>query len=719
MNVLVIGGAGRLADGLINKLKKEGHKVYLLTGDPYKKAKYEKVFERYDFVYDSDNIQEVFESINPDVTIYLGAFDSNFRWKEEQREGIKYTSGLMNVLLAFAALKKGRFIYLSSEEVYRGHYDMDIDETEPTNAGGLKGMTLAQAERICENYQKNWELDLVVLRMDHLYGTPKNASQIDNICARMCIEAMEKGHIAVDSNEIISLLHEKDAVEFIYHFVWEDYHRYGLYNISSGHEITTLELAKLIESELGMTENIVESISGNGRRILSVKAFDKEFDCDAIRKPEEHVKQLVAYMQKHKNVFLYAEEEQLSWRERILEKGGWFIKACIPFIENMIVFIPFFMLNNRAVGMEYFSNIDLYLIYVLIFAIIYGQQQATFSAFLAVLGYLFRQTYERTGFEVMLDYNTYIWIAQLFVVGLIVGYMRDEIRMIRKESKELEDHMNVQLRDIKDINDSNVRVKDVLEQQVIDQKDSIGKIYDITSQLDQYMPVEVLFYAVEMLTDILDSKDIAIYNVYDSVYARLFSASSEKARSLGNSIRYKDLEPVYEAIKNQTVYINKSLDEAYPLMANGIYEKDKLQLIIMVWGIPWEKMTLAQSNLLVVVSYLIQNAVLRANRYMAALEDERYHEGTQILEPDAFESLMDAYLKAREKGLVECTLLKLDSEVKEYDHLDAIMRDTDYIGTRQDGLVYALLTNTNKTDAAKAIQRFDVAGLKGEIVEKY
>ena len=64
MNVLVIGGAGRLADGLINKLKKEGHKVYLLTGDPYKKAKYEKVFERYDFVYDSDNIQEVFLGIN-------------------------------------------------------------------------------------------------------------------------------------------------------------------------------------------------------------------------------------------------------------------------------------------------------------------------------------------------------------------------------------------------------------------------------------------------------------------------------------------------------------------------------------------------------------------------------------------------------------------------------------------------------------------------------
>ena len=62
MNILLIGGAGRLANGLIIKLKKEGHRIYLLTGDPYKKTTYEKVFERYDFVYDSDNIREVFEA---------------------------------------------------------------------------------------------------------------------------------------------------------------------------------------------------------------------------------------------------------------------------------------------------------------------------------------------------------------------------------------------------------------------------------------------------------------------------------------------------------------------------------------------------------------------------------------------------------------------------------------------------------------------------------
>ena len=48
----------------------------------------------------------------------------------------------------------------------------------------------------------------------------------------------------------------------------------------------------------------------------------------------------------------------------------------------------------------------------------------------------------------MLDYNTYVWIAQLFILGLIVGYMRDQIRMIRRESLEMEEHLTGQIADL-------------------------------------------------------------------------------------------------------------------------------------------------------------------------------------------------------------------------------------------------------------------------------
>ena len=184
------------------------------------------------------------------------------------------------------------------------------------------------------------------------------------------------------------------------------------------------------------------------------------------------------------------------------------IRALIPFLENMICFIPFFMLNNRAVGSAYFAKLDFYLLYVLLFAIVYGQQQATFSAVLAVSGYCFRQSYTRSGLEILLDFNTYVWIAQLFILGLVVGYMKDQLTAVRGEDQQEMEYLSGQLDDIQDINTSNVRLKNVLEVQIVNQNDSFGRIYEITSSLDQYDPSEVLFYAAEILSRLVGSKDV-------------------------------------------------------------------------------------------------------------------------------------------------------------------------------------------------------------------
>ncbi len=66
---------------------------------------------------------------------------------------------------------------------------------------------------------------------------------------------------------------------------------------------------------------------------------------------------------------------------------------------------------------------------------------------------------------------------------------------------------------------------------------------------------------------------------------------------------------IYDELLEEKVYINKTMDERYPLMVRGIYEDGKLQMVIMLWGLNWEKMTLGRANFLTVVSYLIQNAV--------------------------------------------------------------------------------------------------------------
>ncbi len=723
MNVLLIGGAGSLINNLIIKLKKEGHRVYLLTGSRYDKDPYQKVFEKYHFTYDSNVLPEIFESINPELTIYMGAYDTNFRWKDEAQEAVRYSASLMNILMGYASTNEGRFIYLSSDDVYGGNYPDRIPESEPTCPTGVRGMVLTQAEELCESYHKNRNKDIVVLRLDHLFSIPKTRREVTDICSRMCLEALEKKQITVERESFFALLYETDAIEFIYRLAMSKKHKSFLYNITSPTTMSQHELAETIRKEMDSSINMLV-LEGEGKcRILSGKLYESEFGNPFFCQIGVIVRNIIAQMKKNKRAFLEGEEEKLSLRERLWQKTGWLLRALLPFVENMAAFIPFFMLNNRAVGSIYFANLDFYLLYVLLFAIMYGQQQATFSAVLAVGGYCFRQMYDRSGFDVMLDANTFVWIAQIFILGLVVGYMRDQITKLKNESREERDFLTFQLSDIQDINKSNVRVKDALETQIINQNDSVGKIYSITSALDQYSPEEVLFYAAEMLAKLVKSKDVAIYTVSNADYARLFSSTSAKARMLGNSIRYTQMGEMYTTLLERKVYINRKMDERYPLMANALFENGEMQMIIMVWGIPWESMTLGQANQLVVISALIQNAVLRANRYLTALEKQRYVEGTQTLETQAFASLLKAYLSAKNKGLTECTVLKIGAEPASYKEAGKLLmtklRQTDYIGTLPDGGLYALLVNSNNQDAQYVCNRFAECGYESCIVEGF
>lgn len=721
MNVLLIGGSGSLINSLIVKLKKEGHRIFLLTGDRYKKQKYEPVFERYNFAYSSENLQEIMESVSPDVTVYTGAFDPNYRWMSEERETVRFTSDLINVLVAYSTIRKGKFIFLSSHEVYEGYHEYALTEDVPPKTTGYRGTTLIQAEEICNNYRENWNLDLLILRLDHLFCIPKSAPEIHSVCARMCLESMRDGCIRADSNHEFAMLYEQDAVEYIFQIVKCREHRSYLYHLSSDCVVSEVELAGRIQKYLNNGASITTVSKYDKRCILCGKQFDEEFGMHTFFELDEIIRQTIDYMKKNEDRFERYQESKEPWWKILWGKWKWALRAIIPFLENFLCFIPFFMLNNRVAGSEYFANLDPYLLYVLLFAIIYGQQQATFSAVCAVAGYLFRQMYHRTGFEVVLDYNTYVWIAQLFILGLIVGYMRDQIRTIRKESQEMEEHLTGQIADVQEINATNVRVKAAMEQQLIGHQDSIGKIYQITSRLEQQMPDEVLFDAVEMMKELLHTEDVAIYSIANREYARLFSASSEKARSLGNSIRYRELTEIYQELAERKVYINKALDASYPLMATAIYEEEEIRLIVMVWGLSWERMTLGEANFLTVVSYLIQNAVLRAQRYMDALEEERYREGSEILRMEAFESLVRAYEHALERNLTQYTLLCISDQPDCYEKICNDMRgklrSADYLGIRADGKLYVLLSNTNREDAIYVEQRFKEKGYQVVAVE--
>ncbi len=726
MNILIAGGPGTFMNKLLVKCHKEGHKVSVLTGNRFtEKEQYQKCFEVYQFGYDANCLNEIFESAAPDVTIFTGAYDVNFKWENEESDAVKFTASLANVLISYVMQGKGRFIYLSSQEVFGARNTSLITEDTTTTPDGFKAQAIFQGETICENYRKNREMDIMTVRFDHIYGVPQSRKDVIDLCSKMCLEALEEKTIHYDKETRVSPLFEGDAVEALQCLIECERHATSLYQISSSNSLSEEDIAKLAREKMDPECTIVANVvSKDTTCILSGNNYESEFGHPNFLPLEKGISKIANHIKSNPYVFLTDENAEVSIWQKLKKKIGWFIRAVIPFVENIIVFIPCFLFYNRTATSAYFANLDIYLLYVLLFAVIFGQQQATISALLAVIGYCFRQTYERSRFDLFLDGNTYVWIAQLFIVGLSVGYLRDQILKIKAEQEEERKYLQQQIEDIQDINTINARVKDVLETQLVNQSDSVGKIFSITSSLDQYSPEEVLFYAAETVGKIMKTKDAAIYIVSNPDYARLFSATSDKARELGNSIKYSKMQDMYDALISNHVFINRKMDRRYPLMANAIFEDGQMKIIIMVWGLSWENMTLGQANQLSVVSALIQNSVLRANRYLSTMEDRRYLEGTQALLPESFKELLEAFLKAGNRGLNRCTVIQFivpnDSEQKEMAlRIYKGLRQTDYFGVLEDGNLYALLPNTDEVAAQMVISRYQEKHIDCNIYKRF
>ena len=600
MKVFIIGGCNTVVNALLQKFNKEGLKLYVLTGSHQYHNKYKHVYEQYHFSYENNCIKEVFESVRPDVTIFTGAFDSNYHWENGFREITSYCSGLYNILTAYSLLQFGRFIYLSSDEISRITEDeyaaITKQMAEPENsfhenyATACKANALKNGEEICCNYRETTGLDILTLRINELCYLPKSADEADFCLSKLCMEALTEKKVTL-SKDLYMPFYLSDMTEFLYRLVKADDLKHHFYYMGADNGISANELCLQIDSCLALSTHREQNTGDETLWIDSRLPYNlaDEVSCTCFYDAKACIQMLCKHIQKHKKQ-LIINKETTGTKHNVKKWLSHIFQAALPFIENMICFIPFFMINNRVTESAYFARLDCYLLYVLLFAIVYGQQQASFSAILSIGGYFFRQMYHRTGFEVALDYNTYVWIAQLMILGLSVGYLRDQLSSMKADKADEITYLNNRLKDIEEINAINTRLKNDLETQVVNQSDSIGKIFEITSSLDSDEPESVFFHAAEVVSQLMDCRDVAIYNVSNRNYARLMSSTSESARRLGNSIAYTEYTQMVEAFKNRTVFVNRQLTENVPLMAAAILSNDEIQSIIMLWDISWDRL---------------------------------------------------------------------------------------------------------------------------------
>ena len=165
MNVLLVGDDNELLDAMINKLNKSSHRIYWLTGQKGKRGSRKRVFETYNFSYTDVNVKDIIDSVRPDVVLFTGAYDTSFDWKYNgQAEVLRYTTAMVNILTAYVMVGGGRFIYLSSQEVFDGSYANDVPEATALTARGFKSSALCVWIKFTVSLKKNRRREIPVLR---------------------------------------------------------------------------------------------------------------------------------------------------------------------------------------------------------------------------------------------------------------------------------------------------------------------------------------------------------------------------------------------------------------------------------------------------------------------------------------------------------------------------------------------------------------------------
>lgn len=725
VNVLIVGGYNVFVSQLIEKFNKEGWEVYLLTGSKHPTGHHPYVFEQYDFPYDSDSIKEIIDSAAPDVVLFTGAYDGNLISGRTRRESMYYMSSLVNILMASQMLKVPYFVYISSHEVYEESYGGLLTEDMPPTPLSTKGMLVSQGETLVSRYGETTEMDTVILRLDHMYWMPRNRKEIGEIHGELCLHALRNRKIPASEKHIFSSVYMADAVFAIYEIVSKKEHNERIYQITTSEEENEIEIAKVIQSTSDRSVVIQDNTVGlTQKNIMSGQRVRQEFGIETRFGYQDRVRSMMEYMDKNRNDFLRRDEREGGVIERLFSRFEKLFFTLLPFAENCIVFLLVFLLNNRTADSAYFRRIDVFLLYVVLFALFYGKRQAILAAFFSTAGFIFRQAYYRTAIEVLVDYNIYIWMAQLFIVGMAVGHLRDTLKIITDDKDEEIAFLSGQLDDIYDINSSNLKVKNILEDHIISYDDSLGILENMTASLEKLNPGEAMYHAASALSTVLGTDDVSIYKVSNGDYCRLLVATTEDARQMGKSMKYSVQGEMTESLANNEVFVNRSLEAGKPVMAYGLRHGDQMEYILMVWNLPFEKISLHQMNLLKVVGNMVQNAITRSDTYLEAVNEKRHIAGTEILNKEAFAQAVKTSEEISRRDYAETSLICLQSagpvetfmeDVQKLKHYNEILlrnlRETDTFGVGNDGYLYILLANSNKQEANIVIRRFAAQGL--------
>ena len=392
-------------------------------------------------------------------------------------------------------------------------------------------------------------------------------------------------------------------------------------------------------------------------------------------------------------------------------------KRLIKLLEIVAAWIVAEALVQATRTNAQFQTVDFRLMYVMLIGTVYGLNAGVLAAILASVSLVFG--YLRQGMSpLLLFYEPSNWLAFIvyFVLGASCGYVQlrntETARFVREENELL----RKRLKFTEQLYQDTLEDKQLFRRQILGRRDSFGKIYTVTQQLDMLQPQEIYRKTVQVMEDVLENQSLCIYRLEKKhSFARLTAASASLERSLPRSIAVDERLDIIRAIEQDGLWVNRGLIPDRPMYTAGVRQNGSIVVLISLRTARSDQMTLYYQNLFRILCGLVETALVRAFEYESAVQEARYLPGTCLLRKNYFAEELSAACVLQEDKMAHHLLLRVTGEFRNREEMNARLersiRSSDVAGMGADNGIYLLLNQASEENLPILTKRMAEQGI--------
>lgn len=404
--------------------------------------------------------------------------------------------------------------------------------------------------------------------------------------------------------------------------------------------------------------------------------------------------------------------QKLNLRHRISKSLHRLFGNAMPWVELLIFgVIAEGLLRVSQTNMP-FRFLDYWLLYVILMGNMHGRPIGIMAGVIACIGY--GANWVLTGHDLyLLLYNNDNWLPLIMYLlsGGAFGYLHDKntenMESMRQEKEQRDEETEFMQTMYKQADED----RNSLQEQVMRFRDSYGRIYAITRELDTLQPEQVFLSTLDVLEDVMQNHSVALYSCNaSSSFARLV-VHSRSMDDLPRSMDMRNYPLMLDMHTKGETFANTQLEPGYPVFCAPLMQEGRAIAMITLWDVPFEQQTLYRQNLFSVVSGLVQSAMVRALNYFGSAQD-MYINDTHILTDKAFRATLGVYSQMRKQHASAYLLLNVNSmdnntSIEEYDRrIGRAIRGTDIAGQLNNGRICALLPQASLENMPQIEKRF-------------